>query len=302
MTSDQRPVLVTGATGGQGGSVANEALKRGMSVRVLVRDPHSDAARNLAAAGAELVEGDFTEPASLATAMTGVRAVFSMQQDGAPVSEFRALVDAALAAGVEQYIHSTVSGVRQQEAVLDGIETDPKFEYWQSKVDQERAVRAADFRYRTYLRPALIIDNMVLRAQYLYPRLATQGDLLVAMPAAQPVSVVSYDTIGRVAAEAFADPERFNGAEIELADEYVSYTEIAATLQRATGRPVTVTSVDVDRAIEMGLTPRVAHSHRWLTEVGYPARPEMLAPYGIEPLPLEEWTRRHADQIVIGRH
>ena len=116
----------------------------------------------------------------------------------------------------------------------------------------------------------------------------------------QPVSFISYDTVGRVAAEAFADPERFNEAEIELADEYISYAQVAAMLEEVTGKPVTVTAADVDKAIEMGLAPRVAHSHRWLTDVGYPARPEMLAPYRIKPLPLRDWIRRYANQLKIG--
>ncbi|HYQ31532.1 MAG TPA: NmrA family NAD(P)-binding protein [Polyangiaceae bacterium] len=123
-TLDPRPVLVTGATGGQGGSAAIETLKKGIGVRALVRNPDSSAARALAAAGAELVKGDFADPASLKAAMKGVRAVFSMQQDAAPASQFRTLLDAAVAEGVEQYIHSTVSGVRQQEAVLGSYEGD----------------------------------------------------------------------------------------------------------------------------------------------------------------------------------
>jgi len=277
-------------------------LKRGIGVRALVRDSEIDSerARSLAAAGAELVKGSFADPASLEAAMHGVQAVFSMQPDGAPDADFRALLDAAVGAGVEQYVHSSVSGVREQESVLERLEGDMKQEYWRAKVNQERGVRAAPFRYRTYLRPSLIIDNMVLRAQFMYPRLATEGDLLVAMKPDQPVSLVSYDTIGRVAAAAFADPERFDNAEIELADEYVSHAQLAAALEEVTGKPVTVTSADMDKAIEMGLAPRVAHSHRWLTDVGYPARPEMLARYHIEPLPIRDWVRRHVDQIRIG--
>lgn len=61
--------------------------------------------------------------------MKGVRAVFSMQQDAAPASEFRALLDAAVAERVEQPLHSTVSGVREQEAVLASYEGEMKQDY-----------------------------------------------------------------------------------------------------------------------------------------------------------------------------
>lgn len=175
--------------------------------------------------------------------------------------------------------------MRQQEAKLDTDAGDMKQDYWRSKVGQERGVRGTPFRYRTYLRPSLIIDNMVLRAQFLYPRLSAQGDLLIAMAPEHKVSFVYYDTIGRVAAAAFAAPELFNAAEIELADAYLSHAEIAATLADVTGKPVTVTSAAAEQAVEMGLPPRVAHSHGWLTDVGYPARPEMLAPYDAAPPP-----------------
>ena len=297
---DSRPVLVTGATGGQGGSTARHLLERGLPVRALVRSPESTPALALAEAGAELVTGSFDDEAALAAAMRDVRAVFSMQQDGAPLAEFRKLVDAAVAAGVEQYVHTSVSGVRQQ-AASSGSTVDPvKGDYWPTKIAQEKIVRDAPFPQRAFLRPSLILDNLVLRAHFLYPRLASEGDLLIAMPADQPVSFISYDTIGRVAAEVLTNPVRFDGAEIELADAYASYAELAAALEQASGKAVTVTAVGLDTAIERGLPPRVAHSHVWLSEVGYPARPEMMRSFGIEPLPLLNWVRAHIDGIDIG--
>jgi len=109
--------------------------------------------------------------------------VFSMQQYGAPASEFRALVDAAVAARVEPFVHSTVPGVREQETLLDRYEGDLKQDYWRSKVGQERVVRAAPFQSRAYLRPALIVDNLVLRAQCATaaPPAPTPRALVVAM-------------------------------------------------------------------------------------------------------------------------
>lgn len=297
---DARPVLITGATGGQGGSVAAYAIKKGLRVRALVRDPKSNAAQKLAQSGVELAQGNFNDPIALAAAMEGVRGVFSMQQDGAPMSEFRTLLDAAIAAGVEQYVHSTVSGVRQQEAVFGREADEMKPDYWPSKINQERWVRSAPFRYRTFLRPSLFLDNLVLRAPFLYPRLGTEGNFLIAMPPDQPISFISYDTIGRAAAEVLAHPENFDGAEIELADVYISYAELASVLETVSGKRVSVSSVDLNEAMRLGLSARVARSHVWLTEVGYPARPEMLREYGIEPLALEDWVSRNIEGIAIG--
>src|SRR5262249_220846 len=54
-TAMQDPVLVTGATGRQGGAVARSLLARGIPVRALSRNPDKPACRALAQAGAEVV-------------------------------------------------------------------------------------------------------------------------------------------------------------------------------------------------------------------------------------------------------
>jgi hypothetical protein len=97
-----------------------------------------------------------------------------------------------------------------------------------------------------------------------------------------------------------ANPQQFDGAEIELADAYVSYREVARVLESQSGKPVSVTSVDVDEAVALGVPPRVAHSHVWLTKVGYPARSEMLTQHGTKPLAVWDWVRRHVGDIKIG--
>jgi len=71
MTS-KRTVLVTGATGQQGGAVARTLLSRGHSVKALTRRPDSDAARLLASAGANIVAGDLADAASVIDAAKGV--------------------------------------------------------------------------------------------------------------------------------------------------------------------------------------------------------------------------------------
>ena len=76
MSAFQR-ILVIGATGAQGGSVARHLLRAGSySVRCLTRRPHSTAAREIADLGGELVEGDLSDPASLRAALRGCDGAF----------------------------------------------------------------------------------------------------------------------------------------------------------------------------------------------------------------------------------
>ena len=75
--STKRSVLVTGATGQQGGAVARALLSRGHRVKALTRKPDSDAARQLMSAGADLVTGDLGETASVLKAASGVGTMYS---------------------------------------------------------------------------------------------------------------------------------------------------------------------------------------------------------------------------------
>jgi uncharacterized protein YbjT (DUF2867 family) len=70
-------VLVTGATGKQGGGVIENLLSSNkLAIRVLTRDPESPAAKSLAAKGLELAKGSLTDEESLVAALDGCSSAF----------------------------------------------------------------------------------------------------------------------------------------------------------------------------------------------------------------------------------
>lgn len=75
---DRRTVLVVGATGAEGGSVARRLLARGFAVRALTRDPGSAPAQALTRAGAEVVRGDLGDRPSLRRALAGCWGAFGL--------------------------------------------------------------------------------------------------------------------------------------------------------------------------------------------------------------------------------
>src|SRR5450432_3349250 len=98
--SKSKLVLVTGATGQQGGAVVQELLARGHQVRALTRNIASPAANRLRQQGVEIAIGDFTDHASLLRAARGVDAVYAMStpfEQGAQqeVAQGIAMTDAA---------------------------------------------------------------------------------------------------------------------------------------------------------------------------------------------------------------
>lgn len=112
--STKRSVLVTGATGQQGGAVARALLSRGHRVKALTRKPDSDAARQLMTAGADLVTGDLGDAASVLKAASDVGAMFLMgnsYEAGTEEETRQGIIaaDAAKAAGVGHLIYSSVA-------------------------------------------------------------------------------------------------------------------------------------------------------------------------------------------------
>ncbi|WP_052851161.1 NmrA family NAD(P)-binding protein [Streptomyces avicenniae] len=238
------PVLVTGATGRQGGATAAHLLRGGRPVRALVRDQAAPAARALAAAGAELRTGDLDDAASLAAAAEGAGGVFAVTPDD-PDPEREAargvrLVDAAAEAGVGHVVFTSVGGA----------DRDSGFPYWAAKWRVERHLAASGLR-ATVLRPVRFMENHTIPG---LPIGGITGDALVHFFHPQaPVQLIAADDIGAFAALAFADPERYAGLALELAGDEMTSPQAAALIGRALGRDLTYRQVTPD-----GTTPGAA--------------------------------------------
>jgi NAD(P)-dependent dehydrogenase (short-subunit alcohol dehydrogenase family) len=72
-------VVVTGATGKQGGAVARSLLERGHKVRAVTRDPNSSRAKSHANAGATLVGASLEDTSAIAKALEGATSLFAMR-------------------------------------------------------------------------------------------------------------------------------------------------------------------------------------------------------------------------------
>lgn len=139
-------ILVTGGTGRVGRHVVAGLLERGMTVRVLTRDP--ERARDLLGDGAELVKGDFTKPATLAQAVAGVERVY-LVTPGAPdqVEQERNVVEAARRGGVSHIVKQSVIGA--------SAESPSALVRWHAEA--ERVVEASRLSY-TFVRPTLFMQ------------------------------------------------------------------------------------------------------------------------------------------------
>ncbi|MEU0500461.1 NmrA family NAD(P)-binding protein [Nocardia sp. NPDC005998] len=247
MSPQQNPILITGATGKQGGATAHRLLADGVAVRALVRDPDAPAAHALADAGAELMTGDFDAPETLDAAAAGARAVFLVPPAAfgpngwdAELEATRgiAVIDAAVRAGVEQIVFTGVASM-----------TDDRSWGMAGKGRIEDAIAASGLRY-TLLRPVRFMENYILRGSPLDGII--DGVHRHLFQADRPLQMIAIADIAAFAALAFDDPDRFHGRTLELAGDAITPVAAVAAINRATGRTVRYVEASEAEADELG--------------------------------------------------
>src|SRR5215216_6735704 len=121
--NEGRLILVSGATGQQGGAVARSLLGRGIGVRALTRDPEKPEAKELGDLWAEVASGDLEDRSSIERVLDGVHGVFSVQQSWetgvqGEVRQGVLLADAAKAAGVDHhYVYSSGGSAHRETGI-----------------------------------------------------------------------------------------------------------------------------------------------------------------------------------------
>jgi uncharacterized protein YbjT (DUF2867 family) len=221
-------IVVCGATGRQGGAVVRHLLRDGWKVVGLTRDAHTAKAAALATAGADVVQADMAEPASLAGPFSGAHGVFSVQNPmlsgfAAEVQQGKAVADAARAAGVQHLVYGA-AGIGQRTGVPS----------WDTKVEVETYLRDLDLPV-TVLRPNAFMELMSDKAYY--PPVAIWHVMVKLMGGGRNVPWLAVDDVGAIAARVFADRERFIGRQIQLASDVTSLDETRALWSDVFGKP-----------------------------------------------------------------
>ncbi|MEH2362811.1 NmrA/HSCARG family protein [Nostoc sp.] len=256
-TNPEQLILVTGATGNQGGAIARHLLQRGkFKVRAMVRDQNKPAAQALQQAGAELVQGDFNDRASLDRAVQGVHGIFSMQdfREGAEVEirHGQALADAVKTAGIEHFVYSSVGSADRNTGI-------PHFN---SKFQVEEHVRAIGLPY-TILRPVFFFYNYNgMRS------MVENGTLFQPLSPDTKLQQLSEEDYGAMVAEVFERPTDFINREIEVASVEMTMTEIAAAFSRVLEKNVAYQQIPFE-AFEQQAGEEVTIMYRWFENVGY---------------------------------
>jgi uncharacterized protein YbjT (DUF2867 family) len=231
MTMTRKTILVFGATGAQGGSVARALLSRGrFNVRALTRKPDSDAANALRALGAEIVKGDLDDPASLEAALRGCYGAFGVtnfwehfDKEG---PQGRNLVNAVAAAKIEHFVFSTLPPIEKE---TNGALRSPHFDL---KAEHEELARSLGI-------PSTFVHVPFYYENFLYffpPRPAGDGSYQFGFPQGDtPLAAMSVEDVGAVVAPMFEQPSEFIGRVVKLAGDEIPAAAYAEAMSRATG-------------------------------------------------------------------
>ncbi len=251
---DNGPILVTGATGQQGGAVARALIAKGQKVRVMTRHPEKTAA--LAKAGADVVQGDLTNQAVLQLGR-GVNGVFAMSTPfeasmDAEVRQGMMMADAAKQAGITHYVYTSVGSAHRHTRI-------PHFE---SKWKVEQHIQKIGLP-ATILRPVWFMDNFTM-----FAKPTVEGVITLPLRQARKLAMVALKDIGEFAAAAFMRRKDFVGNAIDLAGDELTIPEVAVLLTKAMGRQISFQEFPLDQA-EGALGHDFAVMFRWSNEIGY---------------------------------
>jgi uncharacterized protein YbjT (DUF2867 family) len=277
MSTSSRLILVTGATGKQGGSLIKELGGKGLVLRAMTRHPDSGAAQQLRAAGVEVVGADLDDAASLERALAGAWGVFAVQNTweagvAREEEQGKRLAKVARDAGVHHYVYASVGSAHRRTGI-------PHFD---NKARVEETVRSLGFPSYVIYRPVFFMENLTS------PSFLNGDTIYSALSPDTVLQMIAVGDIGKYAARLFVDAERWNGREIDIAGDARTMPETAAVLGRALGRTIRYVQIPLEEVRKN--SEDFAIMLDWFNRVGYNADIDgTAAQFGITPTRLEQW-------------
>jgi len=312
----ERIIAVVGATGTQGGGLVRAMLadtENPFVARALTRDPSSDKAKALAAAGVEVVAGDVDDRESLTRAFAGAHGAFCVTPFWAHMSgdkelaQARNLAEAAKQAGVHHAIWSTLEDTRRWVPI-----DDPRMPTLQEKftVPHFDAKGEANQFFTqagvptTFLQTSFYWENFIYFGQG--PKKGPDGTLVLALPmGTAKLPGMAAEDIGKCALAIFKRGSALIGKTVSVAGDKLTGTQMAAAFTKALGQEVRYDAISPDMyrsfgfpgADEMGNMFQVKRDF----EADYCGARDLAAARKLNPdmLTFDQWLARNKEQIPL---
>ena len=257
MMSGKKVIAVIGGTGSQGSGLVRAILDDPDSefrVRVVTRNPSSEKAQALADSGAEVVQADLDDAASLRAAFEGCHGAFCVTNfwehfsPDKEMAQAKNLATAAGAAGVSHVIWSTLEDTRRwiplEDTRMPTLMERFKVPHFDAKGEAD-AFFVESGVPTTLLVTTFYWDNLIHFG--MEPQRGEDGNLVFALPMGEAkLSGIAAGDIGKCAYGIFQGGDEFIGKTVGIAGEHLTGAEMASALGDALGEPVSYFAVPFD--------------------------------------------------------
>ncbi len=251
-------ILVTGATGQQGGAVAKALLSRGHSVRAMTRKGDSPKAVELQKMGAEIFEADFSDSKKIQEAVQGVDTVFLV------TTPFESGTDAETEQGLTMLrALASQAGVHLIYSSVASADRNTGIPHFESKFLVEQAIRASGIDF-TIVAPVYFMENALLESSL---SAIKTGTLAMAIPTDQVLQQIATEDIGEFVAAVAERRTSVFGQRYDLAGDELDGEQAAALLSKSAGHPVSYQGISPD--VIRSFSEDLAIMFEWFVTTGY---------------------------------
>jgi uncharacterized protein YbjT (DUF2867 family) len=244
--ADKKIIAVVGATGTQGGGLAQAILddpNGGFAVRALTRDPGKDKAQALKAKGAEVVQADIDDVESLKKAFAGVYGVYGVTNFWEHFSgekekqQAKNIAEAARAAGVKHIIWSTLEDTRKLMSADDTrmpmLQEKYRVPHFDAKAESNQYFQGLP---TTLLVTSFYWDNLYMFG--LAPKRGEDGQYKWAFPmGTSKLAGIAAEDIGKTAYGIFKAGDQYIGKTVGIFGESLTIEEMGQKLAKGLGIP-----------------------------------------------------------------
>jgi uncharacterized protein YbjT (DUF2867 family) len=246
---EQKIIAVVGATGAQGGGLANAILNdpnSSFKVRAITRNSNSEKSQQLKQKGAEVVEADVDDKASLVKAFKGAYGAFCVTffwEHFSPEKEkqhAKNLAEAAKEAGVEHVIWSTLEDTRNwiplEDDRMPTLMEAYKVPHLDAKGESNKYFENSGVPY-TLLHTSFFWDNFITFG--MGPQKGEDGELYITFPMAdKKLPGIAAEDIGKSALGIFKAGEKYQNKKVGIAGEHLTGEQMAETFSHVYGKKV----------------------------------------------------------------
>ncbi|PYH33892.1 nmrA-like family protein [Aspergillus neoniger CBS 115656] len=292
-------VLITGATGKQGGALIRNLLLRKAPFEILAvtRNTSSASAQKLASLSAniKLVEGDLNNPGAIfrnaqrltTSPIWGVYSVQAAIGNKAEETQGKALIDESIRQKVKFFVYSSVDRGGEEHSFQNPTKI-PHF-IKKHNIEHHLVNRSKDGNMDwVILRPAAFYEN--LTPDFFGKVFTTCFKMALA---GKPLQLVATSDIGYFGAEAFLNPDKYKGRAISLAGDELTFEGMGLIFEQKTGQPLPMTFRPIC-SLFMAMMKDMGYMFQWFRNEGYRADIPRLREIHPEMMDFATWLKKES--------